>query len=293
MVGGEVNPYPVVLLINYWEIRPSAMGSRLDDILKRGVSQVGAFVPWQVAESDISHTQTLTRFLQSAAERRMKVFLILSPELGVHFPNSGFPRDILSRKENVAQQSDSGPVVVNLPPNSFSLPSLFASDFNKRYYGYIGRLDNLFADLQKAQPNLLKNVTVILSGSFWKYYRSPLASSQVCFGGNAGDTSPQATQAYRQRVEHFFSQREFMDPSPSSANQWKLRSLEEVNRRWFYQHSEDVFRNRSYQTLRKKSAGLRVLEMEIYTPEADPGNVYSNFLQMISGGPRIFHASPP
>ncbi len=288
MVGGDVNAYPILLLVNYWEIRPSLIGSRLDELLRRGVTQVGTYIPWQVAESDISHTNMLTRFLQAAAERRINVFLILSPEVGVHYPNSGLPKDVILKKENMAQHSDSGPVVTNLPPNLFNLPSLFASEYNKRYYSFIGRIDGVLSDLAKNQPGLMKNVTAVLSGSFWKYYRSPRASSQSPFGGNCGDYSPQATQSFRQRMEHFFSQREFMDPTPSAANQWKMRSLEEINRRWFYQHSEDVFRSRSCQTLRKRSSGLRLLETEIFTPEADPSTVYTNFLQMISGGAADF-----
>src|SRR5690242_8678671 len=82
MMGADVNhPYPILLLINYWEIRPSLMSSRLDELLKQGVSQIATFVPWQVAEADISHK--LTRFLQATSERRMSVYLILTPEVGV------------------------------------------------------------------------------------------------------------------------------------------------------------------------------------------------------------------
>ncbi len=282
MLGGDVNPYSIVLLVNYWEIRPSQMSARLDELLKRGVRQLATFVPWQAVESDISHT--LIRFLQAIADRHMTVLLILSPEVGVHYPHSGLPKDVISRKENMAEHCQSGQITVNLPPNSFTLPSLFASDFNKRYYSFLGRMDGLFSGLEKNQPGLLKGVTAVLTGSFWKYYRSPLASAQNTFGGNAGDFSSHAMLNYRQRVEHFFSQREFMDPTPSAANRWKTRLIEETNRRWFYQQSEDVFRSRSFQMIRKRSANLKTLEMELFTPEADPGVTYSNFLQMVSGG---------
>jgi hypothetical protein len=283
MLGGDVNhPYPILLLVNYWEIRPSLMSARLADLSKQGISQIATFVPWQVAESDISHK--LTRFLQVAAEKKMKVFLILSPEVGVHFTNSGLPKDVISRTDNMAQHCQAGKIAVNLPPNSFTLPSLFASEFNKRYYSFLGRMDGFFSDLSKAQPSLMKGVTTILTGSFWKYYRSPLVSSQTAFGGNCGDYSNHAALAYRQRAEAFFAQKEFMDPTPADANRWKNRSFEETNRRWFYQQSEDVFRNRSFQMLRKKSTHLKTLELELFTPEADPSVTYSSFLQMISGG---------
>lgn len=281
MVGGDVNPYPIILLVNYWEIRPSLMGTRLDDLLKKGISQIATFVPWQAVESDISHS--LIRFLQAVSERRMSLHLILSPEVGVHYPNSGLPKDVVSKKENTAQHCQSGPVPVNLPPNSFNLPSFFAPEFHKRYSNFLGRMDGFFYDLSKNQPSLLKGVSVVLTGSFWKYYRSPLASSQSSFGGSAGDSSTNAAVAYRQKLELFYSQKEFMDPTPASANRWKTRLMEEMNLRWFHQQSEDVFRNRSMQLVQKKQSDLKIFEFELFTPEADPSLAYSNFLQMVSG----------
>ena len=35
MLGGDVNPYPILLLVNYWEFKPAQMGSSLDELLKR------------------------------------------------------------------------------------------------------------------------------------------------------------------------------------------------------------------------------------------------------------------
>lgn len=282
MMGGDVNQYPILLLVNYWELRPGQMGSRLDDLLRKGITQFATFVPWQVAESDITHT--LTRFLQAVADRKMNVHLLLTPEVGIHYPNSGLPKDIILRKENMALHSKQGKIAVNLPPNSFTLPSLFAPEFNKRYNSFLARMDGLFADLARSQPSLLKGVTAVLSGSFWKYYRSPAASSQIAFGGGAGDYSTHAGIAYRQRTEQFFSQKEFMDPTPAAANRWKTRTMEEINRKWFYQQAEDIFRNRSLQIIQKRASELKIQEVELYTPEADPSLAYSNFLQMVSGG---------
>ncbi len=282
MVESDVNPYPVLLLVNFWEIRPVQMGARLDELKKKGVFQLISFVPWQVAESDITHT--LVRFLQCVSDRKMKVFLILSPEVGTHYPNSGLPKDVMVRKDNLAQDFRMGKIPVHLPPNSFQLPSYFAPEFSKRYYSFLGRLDGLFHDLEKNHPQVLKSLTAVLTGSFWKYYRSPRFSSHSAFGGSGGDYSSHAALAYRQRIESHYCQKEFVDPTPSAANRWKTRSLEEVNRRWFYQQSEDVFRHRTHSMIQRRSTTLKVAEMELFTPEADPGVAYSNFLQMVSGG---------
>src|SRR4051794_4915925 len=115
MVRGEANSHPIQILVNYWEIRPSLMGARLDELLHSGVSHIATFVPWQAVESDISHT--LSRFLQALAERRMTVSLILSPELGVHHVNSGLPKDIFSKAENMARHVGGDCVSASLPPN--------------------------------------------------------------------------------------------------------------------------------------------------------------------------------
>lgn len=287
MRGGDVNLHPIQLLVNYWEIRPSLMGERLDEVLRNGVSHIATFVPWQAVESDISHL--LVRFLQAAAERRMTVSLIVTPEVGIHYPNSGLPKDVVSKADakgdHTAQHFQQGPIAVQLPPNGFQLPSFFSQDFTKRYTSFLSRMDTLLADVGKTQTGLLGGVTVVLSGSFWKYYRSPQAASRSPYGGGpTGDYSSAASVAFRQRVEMFYSQKEFSDPNPGAANRWKTRGMEEVNRKWFYQQSEDVFRARSAQFARKKASGVHVLEIELHTPEADPSLLYSNVLQSLAGG---------
>ncbi|MGK5090230.1 hypothetical protein WDW86_21995 [Bdellovibrionota bacterium FG-2] len=246
------------------------------------MTHICSYVPWQAVESDISHS--FARFLTAITERRMSVSLIITPEVGVHYPNSGLPKDVAGRAENTAQHCDGGAVVMNLPPNRFAVPSFFAPEFTKRYYSFLNRMDSLLAEMGRAQSSLLSGVNVLFSGSFWKYYRSPLASSQEALGGSAGDFSNTAGVAYRQCLEQYYSQKEFMDPTPASANRWKTRAMDETNRLWFYQQSEDVFRHRSTQMVRRKACSVRVEEVEIFTPEADPGYAYSAFLQMIAGG---------
>ncbi len=290
MPGSEKNPRPhrvgnppIQLLVNYWEMRPTAMGERLDALMRKGVTEVSTFVPWQAVEADISHL--LTRFLQAAGDRKLGVTLVLSPEVGVHYPNSGIPRDIFSKPENTAVHAKGSPAIVNLPPNCFSLPSLLSPEFIKRYHGFLSRMDHFLGDLsRKGAPGILNRVSLVLTGSFWKYYRAPQHSSLSAFGGSAGDYSSAAAVAYRQRTELFFSQREFQEPSPTTAQRWRSRPMEEVNRRWFNQQAEDVFRVRSGQFVRRKTLGVRVRDVELFTPEADPGFSYSHFLQNLASG---------
>ena len=274
------NP-PIQLLVNYWEIRSTSLGERLDSLLRTGISHVATFVPWQAVESDISHT--LSRFLQAVYERKMKVSLYLTPEVGVHYTNSGLPKDLFSKPETMAKDAFGQNICSSLPPNAFALPSLLAPEFSKRYQNFLTRMDALLADLERSQPNMLAGVTAVLSGSLWKYYRSPRASASQGFAGPAGDHSSCGAVSYRQGLEQFYSQREFAESGVSAVNRWKTRQYEEINRRWFNQHAEEVFRARSAQFVRKRAVGLRVQPIELFTPEADPGFAYSQFLQMVSG----------
>lgn len=284
MAGGQIqNPssFPIQLLVNYWEIQPSQIGTKLDRLLSAGISHIVSFVPWQAVESDISHT--LPRFIQALSERKMTVSLIVTPELGVHFTSSGLPKDVMGRPDALVQHFQKGPVQVSLAPNSFQLPSLLSSEFTKRYYSFLSRIDNMLWDLEKNQGRPLDHVTLVLSGSFWKNYRSPVASCRNAFSAPAGDYSSNASIHYRQRLEEYYSQSEFNDPTPMASNRWKTQPMEEVNRRWFYQQSEAVFRNRTMQFARKKAANVQLKEIELFTPEADPSLSYSFFLSAVSG----------
>lgn len=275
----------IQLLVNYWEIRSSPknslVGAKLDQLADRGVTQIATFVPWQAVESDISHM--LVRFLQAIAERKMKVSLILSPELGVHYPNSGIPKDIFARPGNAAKSVTGQDCIAPMPPNVFALPSLLSPDFSKRYHNFLSRMDGLLVELGRSQPRLLESVTAVVTGSLWKYYRDPQLSSQSIYGGAAGDFSGSAAVSYRQALETLYGGREFSGESLTAANRWKTRQYEDVNRRWFYQQCEDVFRARSAQFVGRKARLARVRQIELHTPEADPGMTYSNFLQLLNG----------
>ncbi len=275
----------IQLLVNYWEIRSSPknslVGARLDQLVDRGVTQIVTFVPWQAVESDISHM--LVRFLQAIGERKMKVSLILSPELGVHYTNSGIPKDIFQKPNALAKQVGGQECAATLPPNAFNLPSLLSSEFTKRYHNFLSRMDGLLAELGRSQPQLLENVTAVITGSLWKYYRAPELSTVSAYGGASGDFSGSAAVAYRQSLEAFYGNREFSSESLTAANRWKTRHYEDVNRRWFYQQCEDTFRVRSAQFLGRKARLARVRQIELHTPEADPAMFYSHFLQLMNG----------
>lgn len=274
--------YPLQILVNYWEMKPARMGVKLNHLLRQGISHVATFVPWQAAEADISHS--LVRFLQAIADRKMTVTLILSPEVGVYYANSGLPKDLFGKTEIQAKTRDEKPAIAALPPNFFALPSLSSPEFTKRYHQFLTRMDGLIAEVARTQPDVLSAIQVVLTGSYWKYYRSAQASSLKPFSGISGDYSNHSEVAFRQYTEALFSHREFQQPGTPSANRWKKREMEGVNRQAFFQNSEEVFRYRSTQFIRKKALGLDVVQAELHTPEADPAYQYSQVLSLATGG---------
>ncbi len=281
MLVRDVNPYPIQLLVNYWEVKPSLFGSKLDELLRQGVTHVASFIPWQALESDISHS--LTKYLQALSDRKMKVSLILTPEVGVYYPNSGLPKDLVSEPGNLAQNVFGTSFATHLPPHSFCLPSLFSPTFLKRYHNYLARIDSLLSDYAKNQPRLLEGVKIVLTGSYWKYNRHPKEAFPQIFQARVGDFSNHALVAFREHLDLFYSQKEFLDNSQTSNQRWKTKSLDTINFDLFLQQAEQVFRIRSAQSLKRKALPVRVNQVELFTPEADPGFAYAHFFQMLTG----------
>ncbi len=282
MLGGETNSYPIQLMFAYWEYRPSALNARLDELIRRGVTHLTSFVPWQAFEADIHHS--LARFLSAVAERKLTLSLVLTPEVGVPFPGSGIPRDLLANPELSAQCADQRPCRIAMPPLAYTLPSLHGGMFQKRYQNFMAKLDGVLAEQAKHHPWLERNLNLHLTGSFWKYYRSTRNEPSQAFFGTAGDFSGQASLQYRQRLEQWLAQKEFDDPYSGGNQRWRTRSMEDAHRRWFAQHSEEVFRRRSLQFFRRKCFALPVSHWELYAPEADPSLFRRSLMQGFSRG---------
>ena len=268
MSGGETNTFPILLHFSYWEHRPAALQARLDELIRRGVTHLCSFVPWQAFEADIHHS--LTKFLAAVAERKLTLSLILTPEVGIHHQGSGIPKDLLARPDVIAQSSDSKTCRILLPPLAFNLPSLLSPDFQKRYQSFMSKLDSVVSEQVKHHPWFEKNLKLHLTGSFWKYYRSSRLDPAHAFAGTGGDFSGPASLQFRQRLEQWLSQKEFDDPASGGVQRWKSRAMEEAHRRWFAQHSETFFRRRTLQFFRRKCFGLSLSQWELFTPEADP-----------------------
>lgn len=287
MVGERRKFFPIELLLNYWELNANSLRLVLEELYQRGIFRVSSFVPWPAFETDISHS--LLRFLQLAADHHIHVTLLISPELGVHFPNSGIPKDILKNTDTLAKSSEDKWISVFLPPNQFYLPSQLASDFQKRYSSFLSKFQVFLSDLEKNYPLAAKGLSVSLGGGLWKYYRSPRTAAIDFFEEETGDRSKGAALSYRRWVEEYYAQEEFLHPNPSDVNRWKSRRYEEVNRRHFSQHAEDLSRMRAHHLVNKGVQQIPILHHETFTPEADPGFIYGNVLRWVLGETGDFH----
>ena len=277
---------PMTIVVNFWEIRPSMMGAHLENLVRSGVRQIAAFVPWSAVESDISHL--MPRFLQSAYERKLQVKLIVSPEPGVHFPFSGIARDLLSKSGALAKSAQGENIPAVLPPTFFQLPSLGSGEFQKRYQHFLARVDSLLGDLCRSQPGIEENIELIVGGSFWKYYRSPRIAAAETFSGLCGDFNDESTLQFRKRLDQFYSQREFVATSSGQGTtgvdpRWKTRAMEAANWKAFSEQQEQLFRARSHTYLRRRAPRVSLENAEIFVPEADPALVYSQYAQNLLG----------
>jgi hypothetical protein len=281
---GKTAIYPLQVLVNYWELKPARLASKLDQLLRQHVTHIASFVPWQIAENDISHS--LTKFLQALADRRMSATLILSPEVGIHAPLGGLPKDLAKKAELQARNRDEGPAAVALPPRIFSLPSLHSKEFVARYHSFLTKLDGIIGELGRSQPTLLESLQLVFTGSYWKYYRPASTSQLMPFRGQNGDSSQAAELAYRSETEQLATLREYRSKQLNP----KAKENDALFRAQFHQNAEEVFRIRQSQFVRKKSLGVDVVQAELFTPEADPSLTYSNLFQLATRGIADFPA---
>jgi hypothetical protein len=283
---GKTAIYPLQILVNYWELKPQRLSAKLNQLMRQGVTHIASFVPWQVAENDISHS--LTKFLQMLADRKMSATLILSPEVGVHAPYCGVPKDIAKNSGIHARNRDEQPATVVLPPRIFGLPTLHSKELTNRYHAFLTKIDGLIGDLGRSQPELLESLQLVLTGSFFKYYRPASGSQLAAFRGQNGDRSNAAELAFRSELDHYANLREFAAGAQGIAP--KAKENEGIFRAQFQQNAEELFRISQSRQVRKRSVGVDVVQAELFTPEADPSLAYSNLFQLTTRGIADFPA---
>ncbi len=266
----ETKSHPIQILFNYWETRPTEVAGRLDAIVRNGVSCLVSFVPWQAIESDISHA--FSKFLVAASERGLTLRLVLSPEVGVNYPCSGVPRDLLNTA-SVALDRDGKPIPVLATPQAFVLPSLEDPEFQKRYSAYLARVDQLLADFEKMRAihsSARADFQVVFTSSWLKFYRTVHPFSSEAFRGAIGDYSEHRQSKFKKTVDSAFLSVEFQGKNPEKLARWKAPEFESILRDWFETRSENQYRDQVRSQMNRKSKKMPAIEVEWFAPEYDP-----------------------
>lgn len=274
MSHGERKIFPVQVVISYWEIQPARIGAYLDRLVENGARHFAALIPWRLFESDITHS--LHRFIGAVADRNLTLSLVVTPELGLHYPLSGFPRELVNGSDAEATSSAGDPVTITLPPGSFTLPSLHHPETQKRYQSYISRLSSFLADLSHGKGEWASKTTLIVGGSLWKSYRSPWGSAGHAFGTTCGDRSRASTLAFQQHLDRFLSG---VDTDP----ELKGGAYEEPHRRAFDAECESVFRRKTMHALHRRDLTMSVRELELHVPDSDPSLSLSQLARGFTG----------
>jgi len=250
------------VLLNYWEIKPSQYEAKLHEMALKDIRTVCAFVPWSHVETDIYHS--LKKFLRAAHSVKMKVRLFVMPELGVNYPNSGVPREVLHSNSSLAV-GRRGQIIYNYAaPNIFPLPSFFAPEVLKRFGNYLIKFGSVLSDaFQEAGSGDF--CEVVVSNSFFNYYRN--------FGlkpSEHGDYSASHVMAFRE-----FLDREY----PGGAGEpFKMQVYEPLNRHRFFSHVEKTLREKTEMIFSRKKSQCNIRHVDLLNPECAPEAGYQSLL---------------
>jgi hypothetical protein len=261
--------YPLQLTVNFWEIRPSLMAEKLDRLSKQGIRHLTAFVPWQLAESDIQHS--LTRFLDAVLERDLSVSLVLTPELGVKFPYSGVPKDLATDPKVAALDHEGNPFFCTLPPVWFSLPSFHSPEVWSRYGKFLQKCEGWILDFFKKDPTAKKRIQVVLTGGFHRYYRSfsDLRGRQSF--SRSGDESKEGLKAFSTYAKAVSQLPIYLAERGTTEFQDHLRNQ-------FFWESERLFRTKQAACFKRLGNDLDLIHLDLLSPEADPAMLVSSVL---------------
>ena len=263
--------YPLQLTVNFWEIRPSLMAEKLNRLSKQGIRHVTAFVPWQLAESDIQHS--LTRFLDAVLERDLSVSLVLTPELGVRFPYSGIPKDLATDPKVMALDRDGNPFFCALPPVWFTLPSFQAPEVWSRYAKFLQKCEGWILDFFRKDPQAKKRIQVVLTGGFFRYYRSFSELRTRERPDSAGDESKFARTSFETFAKEKYS-------SPQYRNEYLRErgrgNFQEYLRTAYFWEAEREFRKKQVACFKRLGTDLDLIHLDLFTPEADPSLLASS-----------------
>ncbi|MBI3541942.1 MAG: hypothetical protein HY075_01525 [Deltaproteobacteria bacterium] len=255
------------VLLNYWEIKPTQYESRLQELALKDVRTVSAFVPWAHVETDIYHS--LKKFVRAAWAVRLNVRLFVMPELGVNYPNAGFPKDLLANISNLAVDRLGRVIYNHAAPNIFPLPSFSSPEVLKRFGNYLIKVGSVLGEVFTETGGNADFCEIVVSNSLFNYYRSHGLSL-----GEHGDYSAAHVMAFRDFVD-----KEYRSPTNGADGEaFKMQLYEGYNRHRFFTQIERLLREKTDMVFSRKSSTCPVRHTDLYNPECDPEAAYQGLL---------------
>ena len=270
------------VLLNYWELKPTQYEARLQELVLKDVRVVSAFVPWAHAETDIYHS--LKKFVRACWAVRVNVRLFVMPELGVNYPNAGFPKDLMANISNLAVDRLGRVIYNHAAPNIFPLPSFSSPEVLKRFGNYLIKVGSVLGEAF-AECGSSDFCEVVVSNSLFNYYRSHgLQLSEH------GDYSAAHVMAFRDFLDREYrpssgqGTRANGAPARESAppthdgEQFKMQLYEGYNRHRFFTHIERLLREKTDMVFARKNSSCTVRHVDLFNPECDPDAAYQGLL---------------
>lgn len=259
------------VLLNYWELKPSTYESKLHELALKDVRVVSAFVPWAHVETDIYHS--LKKFVRAAWSVKLNVRLFVMPELGVNYPNAGFPKDLLGNISNLAVDRLGRVIYNHAAPNIFPLPSFSSPEVLKRFGNYLIKVGSILGEVFQ-ETGTSEFCEIVVSNALFNYYRSHGLRL-----GEHGDYSAAHVMAFRDFLDREY--RASNGASTSDGDQFKMQAYEGFNRHRFFTHIERLLREKTDMVFARKNSSCSVRHVDLFNPECDPDAVYQGLLSEI------------
>ena len=131
--------------VQYWRLDPAAWPRILDRVADLGLLGIEVYMPWSAHETapgafDFSGPRDLSRFLDLAAERGLKVIARPGPHINAEITGFGYPDRILEDPELQARGPEGNPVFCPAPPRMFPVPSNAGDGLYREFERYLEAL---------------------------------------------------------------------------------------------------------------------------------------------------------
>ena len=195
----------LVPVVRYWDYNSKEIFAAIEAIRESGATTLAAIVPWGHLETDRHHL--LQKLVKQASASGLSLRLVVTPELGIGYPNGGVPDELLRERHNLAQDRLGHPFYACVPPNIHPLVSLLAPAVFQRYGHFLLKLTQVLSEVFAEGFNT--DVELVVTDSLFKHYRNTgLAASDhgdfslrhMQFG--AGYKKEEWTPALAERIFH-------------------------------------------------------------------------------------------